>query len=289
MVASILVVDDEEHILQSSRKILEDLGYECKTALNGREALRLIPKGHIDIIITDIRMPNMDGMALLKEIKAHHQQIDVIVITGFDMEYSYVDMIEAGATDFLAKPFHRDELQAKVKRILNERELKAELLYLSIHDSLTELFNRHYFYQKLLEEVERAKRQKRELSLIIMDIDNFKEYNDTNGHIEGDKILATLGQILMTSFRQNVDSAFRYGGDEFAVLLIETDFMQAARIADRVRKTFKARKIHKCSLSLGVAQLDATSDSEELLRRADEAMYSAKRAGGNRVEVFSDH
>jgi diguanylate cyclase (GGDEF)-like protein len=286
MLTKILVVDDEEHVRQSFRKLLKDLEYECKTARDGVEALRQIKKQSFDIVITDIRMPKMDGMSLLKEIKGQHQDIDVIVITGYDMEYSYVDVIEAGATDFIAKPFHRDELQAKVKRILYERELKAELLYLSIHDSLTELFNRHYLYQKLQEEVDRAKRQKRQLSLIILDVDYFKDYNDTKGHLEGDKVLATLGQILVTSIRQNVDSAFRYGGDEFAVLLIETELGQACRISDRIRKTFEARKIDKCTLSVGVAQLDPNSNSEELIRRADEAMYRAKRAGGNRVEEF---
>lgn len=284
-----LLVDDEMAVLESLSRIMLHAGYDCSVAREGGEALEILRRVPVDIVISDIRMPGMDGMRLLEQIREHHKEVDVIMMTGFDTQESFIQVIEAGAADFISKPFHQDELLAKLKRIIRERQLKAELRYLSIHDSLTGLFNRRYMYQKLQEEVERAKRQRRNLALIILDVDHFKDYNDSHGHLEGDKVLAELAQIINSSIRQNVDTAYRYGGDEFAVLLIETDSAQAAKVADRIRASFEARAIDHCTLSLGVAALDQEEDGmEDLIRQADEAMYRAKRGGGNRVEVFSD-
>jgi diguanylate cyclase (GGDEF)-like protein len=285
--ATILLVDDDPSILDTFSKMITAMGFACRTAKDGIEALEEVKREEYDIVLADIRMPRMDGMTLLKEIKSGSREIDVIMMTAFDEEYNSVAVIEAGATDFIAKPFYQDELHAKIKRILRERDLKAELFYLSIHDSLTALYNRRYLYQKLLEEVERAKRQKRHLALIIVDVDHFKEYNDTHGHLDGDQALVMIGQILAASIRQNVDTAYRYGGDEFAILLIETDLVQALRIAERIRRSFESKKVNGCTLSLGVAQLMAEDETQDLIRKADEAMYTAKRAGGNRVEEFS--
>jgi diguanylate cyclase (GGDEF)-like protein len=287
VLASILLVDDDPSILDTFSKMIRAMGFTCRTAKDGVEALDGLKQEECDIVLADIRMPRMDGMTLLQEIKSGRREIDVIMMTAFDAEYNSVAVIEAGATDFIAKPFHQDELHAKIKRILRERQLKAELLYLSIHDSLTGLYNRRYLYQKLQEEVERAKRQKRHLALIIVDVDHFKEYNDTHGHLDGDQALAVIAQILTASIRQNVDTAYRYGGDEFAILLIETDLGQARRIAERIRRSFEAKKVNGCTLSLGVAQMVAEDETQDLIRKADEAMYRAKRVGGNRVEEFA--
>jgi diguanylate cyclase (GGDEF)-like protein len=284
MQTKILVVDDDASVREILSKMMTRMGFDCRAAQNGEKALAYIQKEPFDIVVTDIRMPHMDGMTLLREIMSNYKDTDVLMMTGYDEEYSYTDVIKGGATDFIVKPFRQDELEAKIMRILNERLLRTQLLHLSIRDSLTGLFNRRYFYEKLKEEVERAKRQKQNLSLIILDIDHFKDFNDTHGHLEGDQILSTLGHILTSCIRQNVDSAYRYGGDEFAVLLVETDMVQACSVAERIRAAFQGRKMGECRLSLGVAQLDPDDVSENLVQRADEAMYRAKRSGGNRVE-----
>jgi two-component system cell cycle response regulator len=287
MAVRALVVDDELTILESLSRIMMHAGYECLVARDAEEALALMEVHPVDVVISDMRMPGRDGMELLAEIRARHKDVDVIMMTGFDSRDAFSQVIEAGAADFIAKPFHQDELLAKLKRIIRERELKAELLYLSIHDALTGLFNRRYLYQKLQEEVERAKRQRRHLALIILDVDHFKDYNDSHGHLDGDQVLVALGQIINSSIRQNVDTAYRYGGDEFAVLLIETDLGQARKVAERIRDSFESRQIDHCTLSLGVAGLDLDSEGmEELIRKADEAMYRAKRGGGNKVETY---
>lgn len=283
----VLVVDDEVTILESLSRIMKHAGYECLVAANAQEALKLLEVHPVDVVISDIRMPSMDGMQLLEQIRARYKEVDVIMMTGFDSRDIFSRVIEAGAADFLAKPFHQDELLAKLMRIVRERELKAELLYLSIHDGLTGLFNRRYLYQKLAEEVERAKRQRRHLALIILDVDRFKDYNDSHGHLDGDQVLVTLSSIINSSIRQNVDTAYRYGGDEFAVMLIETNLEQARKVAERIRKSFESKHIDHCTLSLGVAGLNVEKDGmEDLIRKADEAMYRAKRGGGNQVEVL---
>jgi diguanylate cyclase (GGDEF)-like protein len=131
--------------------------------------------------------------------------------------------------------------------------------------------------------MERAKRQKKALSLILIDIDNFKQYNDALGHVEGDKALEKLAQILQSSLRQNVDSAYRYGGDEFAALLIETTGQQAIEIAERVKVSYEEEKFGLTTLSLGIKECKSDFDVETFVKETDGALYEAKRAGGNQV------
>jgi diguanylate cyclase (GGDEF)-like protein len=286
MPTEVLVVDDNTDILHVVAGMLNDLGYSCQTYSDAEMALRRIRSQRCDIVLADIRMPRVDGITLLKEIKRTDPSIDVVMMTAYDMDYSYVDVIEAGANDFILKPFNGDELAAKFKRILREKELKEELFRRSIHDSLTGLFNRSHLFGRLEQEVARSRRQEHPLSVILLDIDGFKEFNDAHGHLEGDRILAALGEVLEVSTRRHVDAAFRYGGDEFAVLLVETDNTQAMTVAERIRTAFEERAFAGCSLSLGLAQLRPDETAEDLIQRADTAMYQAKRDGGNRVHVL---
>ncbi len=279
----ILVVDDEKIVVNNLKKIIESFGYACKKANSGLDASKKIDKEPFDVIIADIVMPNMGGMELLHKIKEDHPDIDVLMMTGYGNEYTFTEVIKEGATDFISKPFQNDEIEAKLHRIMRERKLKEELLYLSIRDSLTGLFNRRHFFHTLKHEKERAKRQNRALSLILIDIDNFKQYNDTFGHLEGDKALDKLARILKSSLRQSVDSAYRYGGDEFASLLIETTIQQAIQIAERIRISYEGEKLGSTTLSLGITEYKPHFDIETFLKETDGVLYKAKRSGGNQV------
>ncbi len=279
----ILVVEDEKTLGDTLQEIIERFGYDCKTAKNGFDASQKIHKEPFDVVVTDIKMPKMGGIDLLHKIKKESPEIDVLIMTGYGTEYTFTEVIKEGATDFISKPFQNDELEAKLHRIMRERKLKEELFYLSILDSLTGLFNRRHFFHTLKQEKERAKRQNRALSLILIDIDNFKQYNDTFGHLEGDKALEILARILKSSLRQSVDSACRYGGDEFASLLIETTIQQAIQIAERIRISYEMGKFGSTTLSLGLAEYKPHFDIETFLKETDEALYKAKRAGGNQV------
>jgi diguanylate cyclase (GGDEF)-like protein len=154
---------------------------------------------------------------------------------------------------------------------------------LSMTDSLTGLFNRRHFYRRLKEEIARAKRQEHAVSLLVVDLDNLKEYNDALGHLKGDEALRGVAEAITASVRKDVDSGFRYGGDEFAVILPYSDGAEAGEVAERIRKTFEDFALEGTSLSIGLTELDYSEEVDDFVSRADTAMYVAKGSGGNRV------
>lgn len=279
----VLVVDDESTVRSALVTLLREWGYEAESADNGDSALELLARSAWQVLVIDIRMPGMDGLELLREARGRGSDCDVIVITAYDMDYSYLDVVDAGATDFITKPFRAEELRAKLHRILRERRLRQQLVELSIRDGLTRLFNRRHFHAKLESEVLRARRQGHSLSLILLDVDDLKTINDTHGHVEGDAVLVGLAGVLESSLRFGVDLAFRLGGDEFAVLLIDSDREAASTVAERIRGSAQALGEPSHTLSLGIATLEHGDSAEELHRRADSALYHSKRTGGNRV------
>jgi len=173
------------------------------------------------------------------------------------------------------------------KDITEQKKLERDLRELSIKDSLTGLYNQRYFYERLEVEIERAKRQKHPLSLLLFDIDHFKSYNDKHGHLAGDGVLEKVGEIVSECTREHVDTGYRYGGDEFTVILSETTQEQALNIAERLRKTFQARGFDGLTLSIGLMAYDPKYTPKAFIKRADEAMYGSKRSGGNCVYLLS--
>ncbi len=158
---------------------------------------------------------------------------------------------------------------------------------MTIKDGLTDLFNQRHFYERLEVEIERARRQNHPLSLLLFDVDHFKHYNDTHGHLEGDRVLQAIGDVVRECTRDYVDIGCRYGGDEFTVILPETDQVHARGIAERIRATFEARRFGDCTLSVGLMTYRQGSTPQSFIRFADEMMYDAKRSGGNRVYVYN--
>jgi diguanylate cyclase (GGDEF)-like protein len=171
-------------------------------------------------------------------------------------------------------------------RTLKEKEkLEEEVRRLSITDDLTGLYNHRHFFKTLEAELARLKRQKTSLSLLMFDLDNFKRYNDLYGHLEGDKVLKTIGEIVKHSIRYNVDSGYRYGGDEFAVLLIGAYMDQALTIAERIRFSIEQAQFLNITVSVGLSEYRDHFDLEGFVKSADDAMYIAKHSGGNRVHT----
>lgn len=183
---------------------------------------------------------------------------------------------------------HVDEggVLAVLKDITEQKRLQHELQELSIRDSLTNLYNQGHFYERLRTEIERARRQGHPLSLLLLDVDAFKAYNDSHGHIEGDQVLQTLAAVLLDCTRDHVDIGFRYGGDEFTVILPEADDQQAYAIAERIRSTFEAKRLDHLTLSIGVMSYHEGYSLKSFIQYADSKMYEAKRAGGNRVYFY---
>ncbi len=271
----VLIVDDEVAVRETVTEMLNHLGFNARSASTGKEAISLLEtEPSYTFLITDMRMPEMDGMELIHEVHKRYPDICVIAMTGFSKGYRYIDVINAGATDFINKPFSIEELEAKVKRAIIERNIKRELNRLSITDGLTGLYNQRYFRSRLREEVKRARRQKHPLALILLDLDKFKWFNDTYGHLAGDELLQKVGTIIAKSIREDVDSGYRYGGDEFAIILIDADRDVAKEIAMRICNAIEK----ECSLgvSYGIANSSGDLEPEDLIHFADKELYKKK-------------
>jgi len=271
---NILIVDDDPYLKETLEQLLRRLGFSSESVSSGTDALKKLGENRYSIVLTDMKMPGMDGLELIGRIRDGHD-ISTIAMTGFSEGYTYVDVINAGASDFIKKPFGIEELEAKIRRIITERNLRKELNRLSITDSLTELYNQRHFYDRLNDEVIRAGRQKHTLSLILLDLNNFKIYNDTYGHLEGDDVLKGVGKIIMSCIRVGVDSGYRYGGDEFAIVLIDADIEITQEIGLRIEKAFEDKG--KVTVSIGYAIFSNGMTATDLVQAADKELYKSKQ------------
>ncbi|MBL7180618.1 MAG: diguanylate cyclase [Pseudomonadota bacterium] len=295
MADHILIVDDDAAIRDSMQQFMERSGFNTFTASSAEETLQLLKTNSVEVIITDIILPGKDGLMLTDAVKKKYN-IDVIVMTGYSGNYSYEEAISKGASDFVFKPVRFEEVLLRLKRVLRERQLTKErvqilgkLEKLAITDGLTTLYNLRHFYNQLEIEVGRSNRYGHSLGLLLLDIDHFKVYNDSFGHLEGDKVLIRLGQIIRSCLR-TMDSAYRYGGEEFTIILPETGGEEAKTVAHRIRNAVKAAiffpepdKPQHVTISVGVTEYCNKEELTTFIQRADKAMYLSKLAGRNKV------
>ena len=289
-----------------SRKLLENslakAGHDVVTAANGRQAFEIFRETFFPMVLTDWMMPEMDGIALCRAIRNHASPgyVYIVFLTAKDSKDDIIAGLEAGADDYLTKPFHSTELMARLttgKRILElERSLKManeEIRILSITDHLTGCFNRGYMTSHLPEEINRASRYGHPLSLIMCDIDRFKSVNDSRGHIAGDSVLRLVVDFILGALRKDIDWAVRYGGEEFLVVLPETDREGAWIVAERLRQMMAKRPVAigdqeiGITASFGLASFDPGTEkepsAEALIKEADKHLYQAKNEGRNKV------
>jgi diguanylate cyclase (GGDEF)-like protein len=286
----ILIVDDEPDTLEILEVLLRVEGYEVVIASTGEEGVNKAEQEKPQVILMDINLPGIDGNEALRRIRKYNPLQCVIMLTAFATVDNAIQALKEGAADFVKKPFENEHLihiinQAFEKsRTLMERErLAEEVKRLSITDDLTGLYNYRHFFKTLEAELVRMKRQKTSLSLLMFDLDHFKRYNDVYGHLEGDNVLRKVGEIVRNSIRSNVDSGYRYGGDEFTALLIGAPLDQALTIAERIRSSIEQAGFQDITVSVGLAEYRETLSLERLVKSADDAMYVAKHSGGNRV------
>jgi diguanylate cyclase (GGDEF)-like protein len=313
----ILVVDDEIVIREMLAQHLTDEGFSVVSVESGEEALEIFRIDQEHLVITDIRMGGMSGVQLLEEVKKLDEDAMVIIITSHASLDSAVATLRAGAYDYIFKPFEDLDLITEVVNramdkiaLLHENRTLVEnleqsnlrmeetnetLRELAIRDGLTGLFNHRHFKDVLDREVTRASRYERPMCLLMLDVDHFKDYNDTNGHPAGDEVLKTLSGIITTRLR-DVDISARYGGEEFAILLPETDMSAGKVLAEEIRAQVEShgfdgqdtQPLGTVSVSIGVAEYPRDSeDASSLLKKADEALYRAKSEGRNRVVSVS--
>ncbi|MBS3758301.1 MAG: diguanylate cyclase [Desulfobacterales bacterium] len=293
MSAKILIVDDDPAVRDSIYEFLSIMDYQAFSASSAEEAMAFLRDKHMDVIITDIIMSGMDGLELSSYIKNHYDS-DVIVITGYTGDYTYEEAVNKGADDFIFKPIKFEELQLRLKRVLRERHLTQErtmileqLKELAITDDLTKLFNTRHFYNQIEQEINRYRRYKRPFSILLLDVDHFKHFNDTYGHLEGDRILRRVARMI-TSCMRTMDTAYRYGGEEFTVLLPETTCEDAITVAERIKDNINSETLDyiddtQVTVSIGATEYSETDSISDLVKRADHAMYIAKKRGRNRI------
>jgi diguanylate cyclase (GGDEF)-like protein len=305
--AKILVVDDIPVNIQLLQTHLSSTGYDTLVAGNGEEALLRVKEKKPDLILLDVMMPKLDGFETCRLLKSNQETryIPIIMVTALNEIEDKIKGIEAGADDFITKPFNKLELLARVKSLLRIKQLhdelqkkvkqleqaKERLRELAVTDGLTNLNNYRYFKEYLAKEIKRADRHGANVSLIMLDIDYFKNYNDTNGHLAGDQVLRTIAELMKNNIR-SIDFAARYGGEEFAIILSETQKTSARFVAEKLRKIVQVHKFPKEStqpnknitISMGVATFpDDGKSLERIIDCADQRLYRAKAEGRNRV------
>lgn len=297
MVTNILVVEDDSAVTKLLNKFLTMSGYKNFSAKSAEEAEAILNREEINIVITDIKLPGIDGIRFTKKIRKKYE-LGVIVMTAYSSEYSYADAIQNGASDLIFKPIRLNELILRVNRVVKEQALLDErdrmikdLKRLTIEDSLTGLYNSRHFFQQLDKEIERSDRYLHPLSLIFIDIDNFKRINDNYGHMIGDKVLSLIAKKIESCLRIN-DTAYRFAGDEFTIILPETASGKAKVVAERILAKFddepimvNGKSMPKISVSIGIAEHQRNEEIQQFVHRADITMYEAKKASGNIVAI----
>jgi two-component system, cell cycle response regulator len=302
----ILVVDDHPDNLEIIDARLSSRGYTIETATNGQEALERVKQEPPHLILLDVMMPVMDGFEVSRRIKRDPALpfIPIILVTARGETEDKVEGLDAGADDYLTKPINFPELEARVRSMLRIKKLQDELdgknrqleevnrqlRLLSITDGLTGLFNHRHVHELLREEFERSKRSGEPLAVTMMDLDRFKQLNDTHGHPTGDVVLSETARLLRETARE-VDMIGRYGGEEFIAILPEANEEAVTQFAERVRAAVEEyeyrnddKRIHM-TLSAGVASATASEleRPDDLIKIADRALYEAKESGRNRV------
>lgn len=310
---TILLVDDEEELLFSSRLILKRAGFaKVLTQSDSRNVMAMLEKQPVDLVLLDMTMPYLSGRELLELIKTAYPEIRVVMVTAVNDLETAVNCMQAGADNYLVKPVESERLISvvhqtteKIRLVQENRSLVEQLKEANsalrvanealsqqaLRDGMTGLYNYRFFQEAFAKELARSKRQKIHCSLLFIDVDHFKTFNDTNGHPMGDTLLKTLADLFLSKFRES-DMVARYGGEEFVAILTKTSREGALLVAEQIRQKIETHPFAgrenmpagKVTASMGVATFpDDGEDATALLSHADQALYRAKHDGRNKV------
>ena len=289
MLTKVLVVDDEEIICTLFAAMLGHYGrYHVVTTTDGRQVMDILRREPFDVMLLDMSMPAISGLDVLRQVTQAFEELPVIIVTGHGSIEIAVESMQAGAADFVTKPVPAAVLHLRIQKALEHARTRR----LASTDGLTEVYNHRTFQERLSQEIARADRYSRPLSVLMIDVDHFKVYNDTCGHPQGDIVLQDLARLLREMSRTS-DTVARYGGEEFAIILPETDSVGAQKIGQRLREQvegylFPGKELMPggtLTISIGVATHAPAGSRDALLQAADTALYTAKHEGRNRVCV----
>ncbi|MDX1451903.1 MAG: diguanylate cyclase [Oleiphilaceae bacterium] len=301
----VLIVDDAAPNIQTLAQCLKD-DYRIKVATDGVRCLELVKSDPApDLVLLDVDMPGMNGYEVITHMKQdeHMADVPVIFVTGMDNDEDEEKGLALGAVDYVVKPVRPAIVRARVKTHVLLKQQRDQLAKMAMCDQLTGLYNRHFLIESAKQKVSFSRRHQQPLSVMILDIDLFKQINDQYGHAMGDQVLTAVGGAIQErcrkedllgrpASRESVSEsgdaiAARYGGEEFLVLLSPCDLAAAQQKAEQLREAVETLQPSgiNVSTSIGVAQLQPEETFEALVSRADSALYRAKEAGRNRVEA----
>jgi two-component system, cell cycle response regulator len=300
----VLLVDDDEIVIERLRDLIEAAGYEVRTAASGEQALESLRREFSPIVILDRNMPGMDGLELCRAIRdgTHYPgYVYIMLCTAHDSEQEILAGLDSGADDYLSKRASGAQLIARLgcaRRILSlEHSLKyviEERRRMAMTDVLTGAHNRRYFVNHMRRELKRTRRFGGDLTLAVFDIDHFKHINDRHGHAAGDAVLVEFVRRAQACLPREFDWCARLGGEEFAVVLPQTELAGGVVVAEKIRHAFASRPVVTVAgniegtVSAGISGVAAFSDRaavtvEQILSRADDCLYTSKKSGRDQV------
>jgi len=295
---TILITDDAKANLEILSGILSPF-YNIMISRSGARALELAEERQPDLILLDILMPEMSGFEVISQLKGSSStnKIPVIFITGLSGVEDEEKGFFLGAVDYITKPFNKSIVKARVNTHIKIVDQMRTIEQIALIDPLTKISNRRGFENRLDAEWTKAARERTPISILMLDVDKFKYYNDTYGHQQGDAVLKAFSDITTRSLKRPVDFAARWGGEEFVILLPYTDISGAAEVAERVRGNVESTKIPtedgadtSITVSIGVNTVipDGAATVANFISIADQALYKAKETGRNKVVRYDE-
>ena len=302
----VLIIDDDQSICDYLSEIVFHEGHECYVTHNFDDAISILQTFEIDIAFIDIYLPGKDGFEICKQIRSLYADnwIPIVFISASDTDENYEKCVSVGGDDYLVKPIRPIVVKTKLLTLERLASMKKQvdvankkLKRLTHQDPLTKVHNRRYLQHYLMREWRSSIRDKEPLSVIMIDIDHFKNYNDYYGHIKGDTCLQKVAKCIEGAVHRPRDMVARFGGEEFLVVLPDTNLEGALITANKIKKIINEQKIphpksevlNLLTVSMGVSSSELETKSvEKLCEHADQALYQAKEEGRNRVTVLGD-
>ncbi len=288
---SVLYIEDDEEILENVTFLLKRYVSKVFTAKDGEEALATYFEKKPDIIVSDINIPKLDGLSLVAKIREDDSEIPIIMMTAYKDSKRLLKAIDVGVSSYVTKPFTLSDLTEAIEKAISTKTLKDN----AVKDSLTKLYNRCAFDEMVQHNIDIARRYDTYITYLMIDIDHFKEYNDTYGHMSGDDTLCKVAKCLQSHTKREDDHAFRIGGEEFTVIAIGLNVEKSLEYANLIRKDILALEIEHSknsahqflSISLGVyvAKGDEINTKEQMYSSSDKALYISKNNGRNQVTL----
>ncbi|MBR7887789.1 diguanylate cyclase [Marinomonas sp. A79] len=301
--ADILIIDDDTAVIVALNKALKNVG-RIRFATDAKQAFNMIEESYPDLILLDVELPDVRGLEVCTMLKNNPEteNIPILFITSHTEMGFEEKVFDVGAADYIGKPLQPRVVAARVQTHLDYHRAISLLEKLAHTDSMTTLYNRRTFDEQLIIESKRARREQEPLTVVILDIDEFKKYNDHFGHIEGDECIKQIALSLIECAKRPSDLAARYGGEEFALLLPNTDNVGAKLLLTGLLESIQALNIQhapdtvhdRVTVSIGYKVLDpvtetmVSSDDWLIVKEADKALYQSKRNGRNRITAFTD-